>query len=86
MELSKSKILRKPGLVSLRCDAHDFMQAWIWSIEHPYAMVTGSDGSFQLGDVPAGSYKMTVWHEALGEKTVDVTVKAGAATAIDLSF
>jgi len=86
IEISKSKILRKPGLLSLECDAHDFMQGWVWVLEHPYAVVTGSDGSFELSDVPAGSYKLTVWHEALGEKTVDVTVGAGKATATDLSF
>jgi hypothetical protein len=49
-------------------------------------VVTDSDGSFELSDVPAGSYKLTVWHEALGTKTVDVTVEAGKATATDLSF
>ena len=86
VEIGKKKILRKPGLISLQCDSHDFMQAWIWVLEHPYAMVTDSDGSFELSDVPAGSYKLTVWHEALGEKTVDVTVTAGKATATDLSF
>ena len=86
LEISKPKILRKAGLLSLECDAHDFMQAWVWVLEHPYAVVTGADGSFELSDVPAGSYKLTVWHEALGEKTVDVTVQAGKATATDLSF
>jgi hypothetical protein len=86
LEISKSKILRKPGLLSLECDAHDFMQAWVWVLEHPYAVVTDSDGSFELSDVPAGSYKLTIWHEALGEKTVDVTVQAGKATATDFSF
>jgi hypothetical protein len=86
LEIGKKKILRKPGLISLQCDAHDFMQGWIWVVEHPYAVVTDSDGSFELSDVPAGSYKLTVWHEALGEKTVDVTVEAGKTTATDLSF
>jgi len=86
LEISKPKILRKAGLLSLECDAHDFMQAWVWVLENPYAVVTDSDGSFELSDVPAGSYKLTVWHEALGEKTVDVTVEAGKATAADLSF
>jgi len=86
LEISKSKILRKPGLVSLQCDAHDFMQGWIWVLEHPYAVVTDSDGSFELSNVPAGSYKLTVWHEALGEKTVDVKVEAAKTTATDLSF
>jgi len=62
MELSKKKILKKAGLLSLKCDAHDFMQAHIWVLEHPYGVVTGSDGSFELTDVPAGSYKVTIWH------------------------
>ena len=86
LEISKKKILRKAGLLSLECDAHDFMQAWVWALEHPYAVVTGSDGKFELSDVPAGSYKLTVWHEALGEKTVDVTVEAGKTATVDLSF
>ena len=86
VEIGKKKILRKPGLLSVQCDAHDFMQAWVWVAENPYAVVTGGDGSFSLSDVPAGSYKLTVWHEELGEKTVDVTVEAGKAASVDFSF
>ena len=86
VEIGKKKILRKPGLLSVQCDAHDFMQAWIWVAENPYAVLTGDDGSFSLSDVPAGSYKLTIWHEELGEKTVDVTVEAGKAASIDFSF
>jgi uncharacterized protein (DUF2141 family) len=86
VEIGKKKILRKPGLLSVQCDAHDFMQAWVWVAENPYAVVTGDDGSFSLSDVPAGSYKLTIWHEELGEKTVDVTVEAGKAANVDFSF
>ncbi len=86
LEISKKKILRKGGLLSLQCDAHDFMQAWVWVVNHPYAVVTGSDGGFELSDVPAGSYKLTIWHEALGEKTVDVTVEAGKTATVDHTF
>ena len=86
VEIGKKKILRKPGLLSVQCDAHDFMQAWIWVAENPYAVVTGDDGSFSLSDVPAGSYELTIWHEALGEKTVDVTVEVGKTASVDFSF
>ncbi len=86
LEISRPRILAKAGLLSLNCDAHSWMQSWVWVVDHPYAVVTGSDGSFELKDVPAGSYKLTVWHEALGEKTVDVTVGAGKATTTDVKF
>jgi len=86
LEIGRPKILSKSGLLSLNCDAHNWMQAWIWVVEHPYAVVTGSDGSFELSDVPAGSYKLTVWHEGLGEKTVDVTVGAGKPTTTNFTF
>jgi len=84
--LKKKKILKKAGLKPVQCDAHDFMFAYVWSVAHPYAMVTGADGNFELTDVPAGSYKLTIWHEALGEKVVDVTVEAGKTATVAHSF
>jgi hypothetical protein len=84
--LENNKILRKEGLISVECDAHDFMQGYIWSLPHPYGEVTGADGSFKLTDVPAGKYSLKIWHEALGEKIVSVTVEAGkdAKVAVEL--
>jgi hypothetical protein len=75
--IENTKILRKEGLVSVQCDAHDFMQGYIWVLPNPYGAVTGGDGAFKLADVPAGKYTLKVWHEGLGEKTVPVTVEAG---------
>lgn len=84
--LENTKVLRKEGLISVECDAHDFMQGFIWSLPHPYGEVTGADGAFRLTDVPAGKYSLKVWHEALGEKVVSVTVEAGkdAKVAVEL--
>jgi hypothetical protein len=62
------------------------MQAWVWVVDNPYAAVTSAGGSFALEDVPAGSYKLKVWHETLGEKTVDVTVEAGKTASVDVAF
>ena len=62
------------------------MQGWLWVVENPYAALTDASGGFALEDVPAGSYKLRMWHEALGEKTVDVTVEAGKTAAVNASF
>ncbi len=84
--IENAKILRKEGLVAVQCDAHDFMQGYIWVLANPYGAVTGNKGEFKLTDVPAGTYKLKVWHEGLGEKEVSVTVEAGkdAKVAIEL--
>ena len=86
VEIGKKKILRKPGLLSVQCDAHDFMQAWMWVVEHPYATVTSANGDFVLENVPAGTYQIKVWHESLGEKSVDVTVEAGKTASTNVSY
>lgn len=84
--IENGKILRKPGLVSVQCDAHDFMQGYIWVLSNPYGSVTGDDGSFKLADVPAGKYTLKVWHEGLGEKEIPVTVEAGKDAKVSVEL
>jgi hypothetical protein len=54
--------------------------------DNPYAVVTGADGSFTLTQVPAGTYRIEIWHLELGTKTFDVTVEAGGTTTQDAEF
>ena len=81
------KPLRKKGLIDVKCDAHKWMAAYIWVTDHPYIAVTGTDGSFALEQVPAGTHTATVWHEELGEKEAQVEVMApGGTTTLDFTF
>jgi hypothetical protein len=84
--IENNKVLRKEGLISVECDAHEFMQGFIWSLPHPYGAVTGADGSFTLSDVPPGTYTLKFWHEALGEKSVPVTVEAGKQAKVSVEL
>jgi hypothetical protein len=84
--IENTKILRKDGLVSVQCDAHDFMQGYIWVLPNPYGAVTGDNGDFKLTDVPAGKYTLKVWHEGLGEKTIPVTVEAGKDAKVSVEL
>jgi hypothetical protein len=79
------KKLEKSGPVHLKCDVHSWMSAWVFVAEHPYVALSGGDGSFMLDQVPAGSYKVKMWHAKLGEKSMDVTVTAGGTAAADFS-
>ncbi len=82
----KKKFTRKVGLLEVLCDAHDFMQGYIWVLPHPYGAVTNDAGQFKLTDVPPGKYKLKIWHEALGEKTIDVTVEAGKEAKVTVKL
>ena len=75
-----------PGLIKVKCDAHEWMHAWILELPHPYAATTTQDGHFVLRDVPPGTYQLVAWHEALGEKTTAVTVTSGQTAKTDFQF
>lgn len=52
----------KPGIVALGCNIHDYMQAFIYVSDSSHARVTDSDGHASFGNLPAGSYRLRIWH------------------------
>ncbi len=58
------------------------MAAYIAVLPHPWAAVTDEQGRFALSGMPAGAYKLYVWHETLG--TLAREVKAPAS--VELQF
>ena len=80
------KRLKKDGVVTAKCDAHDWMLGYVYVAKNPYVSVSAEDGSFAISDVPPGKYKVTIWHEKLGKVSQDVTVTAGADTKLDYAF
>ncbi len=74
--------LSKPGVVRVECDAHGWMLAWIYVADNPYYAVTSKDGTFTIGDVPAGDYTLVAWQEYTGVMEVPVTVKAKEAVQV----
>ncbi len=51
------------GLINVQCDIHPWMKGYIWMFDHPYFMLTGADGKFEIKNVPAGEYRIVIWHE-----------------------
>jgi plastocyanin len=72
--------------IPVKCNLHPWMRGYIAVFKHPYFMVTGKDGSFDLSNLPPGSYSLTAWHEKLGTMTQQVTVGANETKTVDFVF
>jgi plastocyanin len=55
----------KEGFVTVGCNIHDWMVAYIAVLPTPYFQVTGKDGRTVLEDLPAGQYTVQVWQPLL---------------------
>ncbi len=66
----------KPEIIKAACDAHAWMTGWVVATDHPFVAVTDEKGHFTIKDVPAGNYKVEIWHETLGKQVKEVSVKA----------
>lgn len=60
---SPSQILfDKVGVVTLGCNIHDWMIAYVFVVGTPYFAKTDAAGNARLRDLPAGSYEVRAWH------------------------
>ena len=78
--------LRRGSVVELDCDAHNWMSAWIYTSEHPYAVVGDDEGRFAMEDIPPGDYEVIAWHPVLGEITRKLAIAPGQTTELELEF
>lgn len=67
-------VFKEPEIISVKCDVHGWMSAWIYVAGHPYYDTTTANGAFKLEGVPPGNYTLEVWHEELGKQRQEVTV------------
>jgi plastocyanin len=72
------------GLVTLGCNIHDFMLAYILVTDAPYFGLADASGSW-TAELPSGSYRLTVWHPRLPEKDrihQQISIVEGNRTAL----
>jgi plastocyanin len=70
----------QPGVVTLGCNIHDKMLAYIVVTRAAHFGRTSSDGTWTAADLPAGSYVLRLWHPLLNEgRDIEHLVTAEAA-------
>jgi hypothetical protein len=80
-ELSESDVP-----ITLACDIHPWMKAFVCVQDHPFCAVTQADGSFVIEGLPPGEYTISAWHEAFKTQRIEVTVPAGGEVELQYSF
>ncbi|HVO31511.1 MAG TPA: carboxypeptidase regulatory-like domain-containing protein [bacterium] len=79
-------LFAQEGRTKLVCDLHYWSSAWVIATSAPFAAVTDSTGRFRFRNVPPGKWTLNVWHERLGEKTIDVDVPSGEVVEETIGF
>jgi hypothetical protein len=78
--------LKRTGAVRVDCDAHGWMEGWIYVVDNPYYAVTGVDGKFTIPDVPAGNYTLVAVQPFTGPMQQPVVVAAGKPTDLTIEL
>ena len=73
-------------MVPLECNVHGWMNAYAGVMSHPFFAVSKEDGSYEIRNLPAGTYEIEAWHEKLGTKTTSVTVPEGGGATGNFTF
>ena len=82
----KSQTFEHPGLVRVYCNVHPRMVAYVFVMENRYYAQPGSDGSFAIDNVPAGRYRLHVWHERIPSEVVKDVSAGGAELELQVAL
>ncbi len=77
---------REEIAIPVKCNVHPWMRSYIAVFKHPFFAITGTDGHFDLRNLPPGEYTVEAWHEKLGAIKQVITVAAGEAKNMDFVF
>jgi len=80
------KFLKSEVMIPIKCNIHSWMHAFVGVLPHPYFSVSKEDGSFEIRNLPPGTYTIAVWQERLGVQHHEITISPHANTVIDFIY
>ena len=81
----KKHTFTKPCVVTILCNVHPEMEAYIIVLETPYFALTDKEGNFTIKDVPPGEYTLKVWHNKFKGKDIKIKVGNKGTVYVDLT-
>lgn len=81
--LVRTHTFKKAGEVTLLCNVHPEMEAYVLVLQNPYFARLDGGGKFRIADVPPGDYVLMAWYRG---KTKKQAVKVPATGSVAVSF
>jgi plastocyanin len=79
-------VFNQPGVVTLGCNIHDRMSAYIVVVDTPYFATTNGKGPVTLSNLTAGKYVVHVWHPDQRVETSALPISLAAGEQRELKF
>lgn len=88
-EEPKPVVFDQPGVVSLGCNIHDWMSAYVVVLATPHFAKSGDDGLVPLAQLPAGDYRLDVWHprvKAMYSRQITISATDAATQVVSVTL
>jgi Carboxypeptidase regulatory-like domain len=82
----KSNFTRPEFAMPVLCNVHPWMRAFVFVFDHPYFAVTSTAGTFELRNLPPGTYTIEAWQENYPAQDQSVTIGARESKNISFTF
>lgn len=80
------KMTKGREIFTMQCGFHAYMESWALVVDNPYYAITDQEGRFEIGDIPPGTYRVTIWHPYVHESYEQtVTIKPKAHSTLDVT-
>lgn len=80
------KTLKQEGIVTLLCDVHPEMSAFVVVTQNPFFAKVGEKGNYLIENVPPGTYTIKAWHEKAKAEGKEVKVSEGSNARVDFEM
>ena len=74
-----------PGVVTVLCNVHPEMSAYLVVVATPYHATTNASGEYTIENVPDGPHTITVWHEGMKQQSKPLTTSGATKADFTLS-
>jgi hypothetical protein len=82
----KSSFARPELAMPVLCNVHPWMRAFVFAFDNPYFAVTSKAGTFQLQNLPPGTYTIEAWQENYSTQDQTVTIAPKESKVISFTF